>query len=406
MYDATFKIIIFGDKGTGKTELTQRFLTHLFVSDQTMTIGVDFEVKSLSVDGKKVKLQIWDFGGEERFRFLLPTYVRGAKGGIFVYNPANFSSIAHIDDWISVITKEIRAVDVFPIIAVGIHSEGENIRQLPYEDCIKIVRSRGFSGIIECNTITGENVKKALEALTRLMLSGSGARVGERRQELLEYDYFFKVILLAHVSENEKIYLKAFFKDLLREYYNLTIGVEFLHKIIRLADKKIKLQIWNIDSKKSSSLVRQGYLEGVNGAVLIINVTNDTKLSEIRRKVLSFRNDYKLGDKSFPIIVLGIREKLVDKQLRFETESITIGKLIGADAFIQCSLKAKETVEEAFEIGTKVFIEKLKEKSDRILMDYRRTSRLKSTKNKWKRARLKITKLLLKIKGRRRRLNH
>jgi len=98
MYDATFKIIIFGDAGTGKTTLTQRFLTELFKSDQTMTIGVDFEVKSLTVDERKVKLQIWDFGGEERFRFLLPTYVRGARGGLFLYDITNFSSIAHIDD--------------------------------------------------------------------------------------------------------------------------------------------------------------------------------------------------------------------------------------------------------------------------------------------------------------------
>ena len=78
MYDATFKIIIFGDAGCGKTTLTQRFLTNLFVSDSKMTIGVDFEVKSLEVDKQKVKLQIWDFGGEERFRFLLPTYCLGA----------------------------------------------------------------------------------------------------------------------------------------------------------------------------------------------------------------------------------------------------------------------------------------------------------------------------------------
>lgn len=65
MYDATFKIVIFGDPKVGKEDITQRFLTHLFVSDQTMTIGVDFEVKSLIVVGQKVKLQIWDFGGEE-----------------------------------------------------------------------------------------------------------------------------------------------------------------------------------------------------------------------------------------------------------------------------------------------------------------------------------------------------
>jgi len=170
MYDATFKIIIFGDAGCGKTTLTQRFLTNLFVSDQTMTIGVDFEVKSLTVDEQKVKLQIWDFGGEERFRFLLPTYVRGARGGLFLYDITNFSSIAHIDDWLSVIRKEIRAEDAFPIIAVGGKADLVESREVSSTEGIKIAKSRNVNGFIETSSKTGENVEKTFEALTRLML--------------------------------------------------------------------------------------------------------------------------------------------------------------------------------------------------------------------------------------------
>jgi len=171
MYDATFKIIIFGDAGCGKTTLTQRFLTNLFVSDQTMTIGVDFEVKSLTVDEQKVKLQIWDFGGEERFRFLLPTYVRGARGGLFLYDITNFSSIAHIDDWLSVIRKEIRAEDIFPIIAVGGKADLVESREVSSAEGIKIAKSRNVNGFIETSSKSGENVEKTFEALTRLMLS-------------------------------------------------------------------------------------------------------------------------------------------------------------------------------------------------------------------------------------------
>jgi len=173
MYDATFKIIIFGDAGTGKTTLTQRFLTELFVSDQTMTIGVDFEVKSLTVDEQKVKLQIWDFGGEERFRFLLPTYVRGARGGLFIYDITNFSSIAHIDDWLSVIRKEIRAEDVFPIIVVGSKADLVESREVSSAEGIKIAKSRNVNGFIETSSKSGENVEKTFKALTGLMLDDS-----------------------------------------------------------------------------------------------------------------------------------------------------------------------------------------------------------------------------------------
>ena len=172
-YDKTFKIVIFGDAGTGKTTLTQRFLTNLFVPDSKMTIGVDFEVKSLVVEENKVKLQIWDFGGEERFRFLLPTYVRGAKGGLFMYDITNYSSLAHIDDWLTVIRKEIKPEDIFPIIVVGGKADLNEYREVTAEDGIKIAKSRGVDGFIESSSKTGDNVEDTFEALTRLMIDNS-----------------------------------------------------------------------------------------------------------------------------------------------------------------------------------------------------------------------------------------
>jgi len=171
MYDATYKIVIFGDGGCGKTTLTQRFLTELFKPDSTMTIGVDFEVKSLDVGEKKVKLQIWDFGGEERFRFLLPTYVKGASGGLFMYDITNYSSLAHIDDWLTTIKKETESL--FPIVAVGGKGDLADDREVTAEEGINIAKTRNVDAFIECSAKTGENVDETFETLTRLMLQGS-----------------------------------------------------------------------------------------------------------------------------------------------------------------------------------------------------------------------------------------
>ncbi|MFX1574134.1 MAG: Rab family GTPase [Promethearchaeota archaeon] len=171
MYDATYKVVIFGDAGCGKTTLTQRFLTNLFKSDTKMTIGVDFEVKSLEINGKKVKLQIWDFGGEERFRFLLPTYVRGANGALFMYDVTNYSSLAHIDDWLLVVRKEMKSEqDAFPIIVVGGKADLVDNREITGDEGLNIARSRGVDGFIECSSKTGENVDVTFDALTKLMM--------------------------------------------------------------------------------------------------------------------------------------------------------------------------------------------------------------------------------------------
>ena len=169
-YDATFKIVLFGDERVNRNELTQRYLTNLFVSDSKMAIGVDFEVKSLIVDNFRVKLQIWDFGGEERFRFLLPTYVRGARGGLFLYDCSKKSTLAHINEWISLIKREIGPEVPFPIIVVGIVSESEADREVLAEEGIRVALSSGTSGFIECSPQTGENVDETFQALTRLML--------------------------------------------------------------------------------------------------------------------------------------------------------------------------------------------------------------------------------------------
>ncbi|MFX0007876.1 MAG: Rab family GTPase [Promethearchaeota archaeon] len=173
IYDATYKIVLFGEAGAPKVELVQKFLTNLFKSDARMTIGVDFEVKSLEVDNKRIKLQVWDFGGEERFKFLLSTYVRGANGALFLYDVNNYSSIAHIDDWLMIVKKEIQAEDQFPILVVGIVSELEN-REVSSEEGMSIAKSKGVDGFIECSPRTGENVEETFETLTRLMLTHSG----------------------------------------------------------------------------------------------------------------------------------------------------------------------------------------------------------------------------------------
>jgi small GTP-binding protein len=171
MYDATFKIILFGDQHVGKESLTERFLTNLFESDSKMTIGVDFEVKSLVVDRQKVKLQVWDFGGEERFRFLLPTYVRGVRGGIFMYDITNYSSFAHLDDWLSDIKKDIGEGEIFPILVVGNNVDLAEEREVSSAEAKVIAKSRKVAGFIEISTKTGDNVENAFEALTRLMLN-------------------------------------------------------------------------------------------------------------------------------------------------------------------------------------------------------------------------------------------
>jgi small GTP-binding protein len=165
-----FSIIIFGDVGCGKTSLVERFTTNLFVPNRTKGIGVEFHVNSSNLGKQKIKLNIWDFGQEKLAKSVLPTYIRGARGGLFMYDITNYFSLAHIDDWLRVIRKEKRAKDLFPIIMVGGKADLADEREVGTQEGRLIAKSRGVDGFIECSSKSGENVEKTFKALTRLMM--------------------------------------------------------------------------------------------------------------------------------------------------------------------------------------------------------------------------------------------
>ncbi len=171
-YSSTFKIVIFGDSGTGKTTLTHRFLTNLFKQDISMTLGVDFLSKDVEINGELVKLQIWDFAGEERFRFLFPSYLKGANGAIFMYDITNYGSLAHVDNWFAIVDNAIANKEVdnkLSIIFVGGKVDLIHLKEISTKKAMQIAKSMEAKGFIECSSKTGENVSKIFDLLGRLI---------------------------------------------------------------------------------------------------------------------------------------------------------------------------------------------------------------------------------------------
>jgi len=168
MYDLIFKVVIFGDAGSGKTSLRRRFLTDEFLSDSHKTIGVDFESAVIKLDGKEIKLLIGDFAGEERFRFMFPEYIYGAMGGILLYDITDYSSFSHISDWLSVIKGTNQR---FPIILLGSKYDLADFREISWSEGVEAAKLFGLDGIVECSSKTGENVKETFVGLTKIMVN-------------------------------------------------------------------------------------------------------------------------------------------------------------------------------------------------------------------------------------------
>lgn len=165
-YDYTWKIMMLGDAAVGKTSLTIRYISGFFLEDLKLTIGVDFYSKTTNFKGKKVKLQIWDFGGEERFRFLLHQYCKGANAAFFLYDITNRLTLDHLPDWTQIIREH--AGDI-PIMLVGSKSDLEQFRTISREEGIIAVKKYNLSSFLELSSKTGQNVERAFDVITETL---------------------------------------------------------------------------------------------------------------------------------------------------------------------------------------------------------------------------------------------
>src|SRR3989338_9268801 len=96
----TLKIVLVGDSGVGKSCMLQRYADNMFTESFQTTIGVDFRFKNIIVDGKNIKLQIWDTAGQEKFHALTSAYYRESDGIIMVYDISCRDSFTHMNSWI------------------------------------------------------------------------------------------------------------------------------------------------------------------------------------------------------------------------------------------------------------------------------------------------------------------
>jgi Ras-related protein Rab-8A len=99
-YDYLIKLLLIGDSGVGKSCLLLRFSDDSFTPSFITTIGIDFKIRTIELEGKRIKLQIWDTAGQERFRTITTAYYRGAMGILLVYDVTDDKSFANMGNWI------------------------------------------------------------------------------------------------------------------------------------------------------------------------------------------------------------------------------------------------------------------------------------------------------------------
>ncbi len=165
-----YKLCLLGDAGVGKTTLIARYLTGSFNEHTQLTLGVQFHVKRLDLDGLPVMLQVWDFGGSGHFRFLVPAYLAGAKGAIFVYDITSPPSLSSLNTWMSLLQSSIRMV---PVLLVGTKNDLAQDRKVSLREAKEMGKIYGITQVMEASAKTGENVEHVFDMIARMLVQGS-----------------------------------------------------------------------------------------------------------------------------------------------------------------------------------------------------------------------------------------
>jgi Ras-related protein Rab-6A len=155
-----FKIIFLGDQFVGKSSILNRFYQDKFEPDYQATIGLDFHSKNVNINNSVVRLLLYDTAGQEKFKSLIPMYIRDANIIIVVYDISNKESFTHTEHWVNE-TKDLKREDAI-FVLVGNKIDLEDKRAVESREAEEFANEKGFL-FYEVSAKTGENVEDLFE---------------------------------------------------------------------------------------------------------------------------------------------------------------------------------------------------------------------------------------------------
>eukprot|EP01084_Bolivina_argentea_P284695 487989_1 len=169
-YDVLLKLLMIGDSGVGKSCLLLRFCDDSFTQSFITTIGIDFKIKTIDIDGKRVKLQIWDTAGQERFRTITTAYYRGAMGILLVYDITDEQSFLNIRNWMRNI--EQHTTSNVQLVLIGNKCDLNEDRVISLEQGQQVAKEYSVE-FFETSAKSDQNVQESFVQLAMNILAKS-----------------------------------------------------------------------------------------------------------------------------------------------------------------------------------------------------------------------------------------
>ena len=156
-YDLSFKIIVVGDSGVGKSCLTIKATKNIYEDNYTPTVGFEFFTFNIRIGDKNIKLQIWDTCGQEAYRSLITSFYRNSSLAVLVYSIDNRITYDNIESWLNEIKSQ--ANPEIKIFLIGNKTDLEDQRQITKEEAVKFGEDHSFNFFLETSAKTGFNAQ-------------------------------------------------------------------------------------------------------------------------------------------------------------------------------------------------------------------------------------------------------
>ncbi|CAN8195408.1 unnamed protein product [Coccothraustes coccothraustes] len=161
-----FKIVFVGNSSVGKTSFLRRFCEDRFFPGTAATVGVDYNVRSVSVDHTQVALQLWDTAGQERYRSITKQFFRKADGVIVMYDITAKDTFTAVKQWL--ISIEEATGENVPVLLLGNKTDNEKEREVPMGMGDHLAKDYNLI-FYECSAYSGYNVEKSVLHLARIL---------------------------------------------------------------------------------------------------------------------------------------------------------------------------------------------------------------------------------------------
>lgn len=155
-----YKVVLVGDGNVGKTSLVRRFCEGKFEESRILTIGVDFQIKTVTLGERELRLSIWDVAGQQRFRTFRDQFYSGTLAAALVYDATSPSSFLNLARWRD---EVLAAAPGVPLVVIGNKTDMGVV--VPPSEAAGWAKAQGSMPMLQTSALTGENVEELFKGL-------------------------------------------------------------------------------------------------------------------------------------------------------------------------------------------------------------------------------------------------